>query len=76
MVKSFGEKGNLKFKIHYVNNKPNGLGLIYHENGNLKEKGEYKTLFEKRTDFYVSNLLEMICSSNNYLLSGDKHVEI
>lgn len=35
-----------------------------------------KELFEKRTDFYVSNLLEMICSSNNYLLSGDKHIEI
>jgi uncharacterized protein with ParB-like and HNH nuclease domain len=35
-----------------------------------------KELFEKRTDFYVSNLLEMICSSDNYLLSGDKHIEI
>jgi uncharacterized protein with ParB-like and HNH nuclease domain len=35
-----------------------------------------KELFEKRTDFYVSNLLEMICSSDNYLLSGDKYIEI
>jgi uncharacterized protein with ParB-like and HNH nuclease domain len=33
-----------------------------------------RELFTLRTDFYISNISDMICSINNYVLSGDEYV--
>ena len=44
----YNEKGKIKFKGNFINDKPDGLHLCFYENGNLKSEYKWK---KNATDF-------------------------